>query len=52
MRNIEARALVALSMAGEQNPATQCGLSGFLAVETYRQAIEGGLGGPNDFLGC
>ena len=36
MRNIEARALVALSMAGEQNPVSASRSSAFLAVETYR----------------
>eukprot|EP00964_Phaeocystis_antarctica_P144596 scaffold110427_cov30-Phaeocystis_antarctica.AAC.1 len=35
LRNIEARALVALSMAGEQNPASASRSSAFLAVETY-----------------
>ena len=38
MRMIEARALVALSMRGEQHPADAIAFSAFLAVETYRQA--------------
>ena len=38
MRNIEARALLALSVAGEQHPADHIAFSAFLAVETYRQA--------------
>ena len=35
---IEARALVALLVAGEQHPADAIPFSAFLAVETYRQA--------------
>ena len=38
---IEARALVALSMAGEQHPADAIEFSAFLAVETSQRASIG-----------